>query len=157
AILRPQSRLPEAADALLTSPAAQPAAPQLDEQDPRLENVEELVLGPHVREEAPAIALLNQIVEQAIQQSSSDIHIEPGPAGSIVRMRIDGVMYDSKPFRRDEHPSLISRLKILSRMNIAERRLPQDGRFTVRTAAGQRFDVRVSTVPGVSGEKAVLR
>jgi type II secretory ATPase GspE/PulE/Tfp pilus assembly ATPase PilB-like protein len=71
-------------------------------------------------------------------------------------MRIDGVMYDWKSFRRDEHPSLISRLKILSRMNIAERRLPQDGRFTVRSGK-QRFDVRVSTVPGVSGEKAVLR
>jgi type II secretory ATPase GspE/PulE/Tfp pilus assembly ATPase PilB-like protein len=156
AVLRSQPRYAEAPEALLPTLGAQPGGLRVDEQDARLETIEELVLGPRMREEAPAIALLNTIVEQAIQQSSSDIHIEPGSTGSMIRMRVDGVMYDGKPFRRDEHPSLISRLKILARMNIAERRLPQDGRFAVRSGT-RRWDVRVSTVPGVSGEKAVLR
>jgi type II secretory ATPase GspE/PulE/Tfp pilus assembly ATPase PilB-like protein len=119
-LLRSQSRYTEIPEQLMTAPNLPPVE---EAPDPRLENVEELVLGGKTREQAPAIALLDRIVEHAIQQSSSDIHIEPGITGSVVRMRIDGVMYDWKSFRREEHPSLISRLKILSRMNIAERRL----------------------------------
>jgi type II secretory ATPase GspE/PulE/Tfp pilus assembly ATPase PilB-like protein len=105
---------------------------------------------------APAIRLLNHILEQAIQQRCSDVHIQPEEKGTVVRFRIDGVMYSWANLRPDQHPPLISRLKVVSRMNIAERRLPLDGRFTTHLQ-GQRYDVRVSTMPGVFGEKAVLR
>src|SRR5947207_1463388 len=82
------------ADGVRMSMERNPVPVDLNEQqDPRLETAEELVLGGRAREEAPAIALLNTIVEQALQQSSSDIHIEPGPTNSVVRMRVDGVMY----------------------------------------------------------------
>jgi type IV pilus assembly protein PilB len=116
-----------------------------------------LVLGVAVRgADAPAIRLLNQILEQAIQQRVSDVHIQPEERGTVVRFRIDGVMYNWANLRPEQHPPLISRLKVVARMNIAERRLPLDGRFTTHLQ-GQRYDVRVSTIPGVFGEKAVLR
>jgi general secretion pathway protein E len=86
----------------------------------------------------------------------SDVHIQPHEQGTTVRFRIDGVMYNWANLRPDQHPSLLSRLKVVSRMNIAERRLPLDGRFTTHLQ-GNRYDVRVSTIPGVFGEKAVLR
>jgi type II secretory ATPase GspE/PulE/Tfp pilus assembly ATPase PilB-like protein len=117
-----------------------------------------LVLGKTAAaaDNAPAIRLLNHILEQAIQQRCSDVHIQPEEKGTNVRFRIDGVMYNWANLRPDQHPPLISRLKVVSRMNIAERRLPLDGRFTTHLQ-GQRYDVRVSTMPGVFGEKAVLR
>jgi general secretion pathway protein E len=107
-------------------------------------------------ENAPAIRLLNHVLEQAIQQRVSDVHVQPEEKGTVVRFRIDGVMYNWATLRPDQHPPLISRLKVVSRMNIAERRLPLDGRFTTHLQ-GQRYDVRVSTIPGVYGEKAVMR
>lgn len=117
-----------------------------------------LVLGTPAQAgaDAPAIRLLNHILEQAIQQRASDIHIQPEEKGTVVRFRIDGVMYNWANLRPEQHPPLISRLKVVARMNIAERRLPLDGRFTTHLQ-GQRYDVRVSTIPGVFGEKAVLR
>jgi type II secretory ATPase GspE/PulE/Tfp pilus assembly ATPase PilB-like protein len=106
--------------------------------------------------EAAPIRLVNQILEQAIAQRVSDIHIEPHEKRVIIRFRIDGVMYDWQNMRHEHHPTMLSRIKVLAHMNIAERRLPLDGRFTVKTPQ-QQYDVRVSTVPGVYGEKAVLR
>jgi type IV pilus assembly protein PilB len=125
--------------------------PEEEEEPTNVVNLD----GRH-QETAPAIRLLNGILEQAIAQHVTDVHIEPHDKRSIVRFRIDGVMYDWTNLRPEHHPSLLSRIKILGHMNIAERRLPLDGRFAVR-APGQQFDVRVSTIPGVFGEKAVLR
>jgi type II secretory ATPase GspE/PulE/Tfp pilus assembly ATPase PilB-like protein len=107
-------------------------------------------------ESAPAIRLLNHIMEQAIAQRASDIHVQPGERSTVIRLRVDGVMYTWSTLRPDQHASLISRIKVLAHMNIAERRLPLDGRFRVRLHH-QFYDVRVSTIPGVYGEKAVLR
>jgi type II secretory ATPase GspE/PulE/Tfp pilus assembly ATPase PilB-like protein len=115
-----------------------------------------VVLGAKDAESAPIIRLLNHILEQAIQQRASDIHIQPEEKGTVVRFRIDGVMYNWATLRPDQHPPFISRIKVLARMNIAERRLPLDGRFGVKIR-NQLYDVRVSTLPGVHGEKAVLR
>jgi type IV pilus assembly protein PilB len=119
------------------------------------EQVVMLGTGADAMEAAP-IRLVNQIMEQAIAQRVSDVHIEPHEKRTVVRFRIDGVMYDWNNMRHEHHPTMLSRIKVLSHMNIAERRLPLDGRFTVKTPQ-QQYDVRVSTVPGVYGEKAVLR
>jgi type II secretory ATPase GspE/PulE/Tfp pilus assembly ATPase PilB-like protein len=131
--------------------------PTEGEDDPEAHD-SHLVLGQTAAagDNAPAIRLLNHILEQAIQQRCSDVHIQPEEKGTVVRFRIDGVMYNWASLRPDQHPPLISRLKVVARMNIAERRLPLDGRFTTHLQ-GQRYDVRVSTLPGVFGEKAVLR
>ncbi len=134
-----------------------PKAPTVeDEEDLATESTVSLSAEAQAAESAPAIRLLNHVMEQAIAQRASDIHIQPGERGTVVRLRIDGVMYTWSTLRPDQHPSLISRIKVLARMNIAERRLPLDGRFRVRLHH-QQYDVRVSTIPGVYGEKAVLR
>ncbi len=106
--------------------------------------------------DAPTVILLNEILSQAIQQRASDIHIEPYEAQCLVRFRVDGILYDFLPMRPDQHVPLLSRVKILANIDIAEHRLPQDGRFTTQVA-GRRWDVRVSTVPSQFGEKAVIR
>jgi type II secretory ATPase GspE/PulE/Tfp pilus assembly ATPase PilB-like protein len=144
-----------AAQGVTERPVARPAA-ETDEEDVAAETT--LVLGAtgQAGESAPAIRLLNHMLEQAIQQRVSDVHIQPAERDTVVRFRIDGVMYNWSTLRPDQHPPLISRLKVVARMNIAERRLPLDGRFTTHLQ-GQRYDVRVSTIPGVHGEKAVLR
>jgi type IV pilus assembly protein PilB len=134
-----------------------PKAPMVEDgEDLATESTISLSAEAQAAETAPAIRLLNHIIEQAIGQRASDIHIQPGERGTVVRLRIDGVMYTWSTLRPDQHPPLISRIKVLGRMNIAERRLPLDGRFRVRLHH-QQYDVRVSTIPGVYGEKAVLR
>ena len=107
-------------------------------------------------EEAPVIQLLNLIMRKAIQLGASDIHIEPGSPEGTVRFRLDGLLQDQLkvPFRL--HPALVSRLKILGKMDIAERRLPQDGSVRVKVD-GREADLRLSTIPLRSGEKAVIR
>ncbi|MBM3458348.1 MAG: type II/IV secretion system protein, partial [Armatimonadetes bacterium] len=106
--------------------------------------------------EAPTVLLLNEILQQAINQRASDIHVEPYENQCLVRFRVDGLLYDFLPMRPDQHIPLISRIKILANIDIAEHRLPQDGRFTIQLA-GRRWDVRVSTVPTQFGEKSVIR
>ena len=107
-------------------------------------------------EDAPIIRLANSILGLAIRQGASDIHIEPMEADVTVRFRIDGVLQVVQRLPRKVQLGLISRLKILSRLDIAEKRLPQDGRFGV-SMDGKPIDFRVSTVPGKWGEKVVLR
>jgi type IV pilus assembly protein PilB len=107
--------------------------------------------------DAPAVILLNQILGEAIDQRASDIHIEPFENDLYMRFRIDGILTDWLTVDPDQHAPLISRIKVLSNMDIAEHRLPLDGRFTIQHKNQQRWDIRVSTVPGVFGEKAVLR
>ena len=106
--------------------------------------------------EAPIIHLLNSLVERALKSNASDIHIEPFERETKVRMRIDGVIMEYVSIQRNVHQPLIARIKIMANLDIAERRLPQDGHFRVRTESGP-ANIRVSLMPTVFGEKAVLR
>ncbi|MCI9144563.1 MAG: type II/IV secretion system protein [Lachnospiraceae bacterium] len=119
---------------------------------------EELGLGDleNVEEEAPIIHLLNSLVERAIKSNASDIHIEPFDRETKVRMRIDGVILEYVTLQRNVHQPLIARIKIMANLDIAEKRIPQDGHFRVRTESGP-VNIRVSLMPTVFGEKAVLR
>ncbi|NBJ98766.1 type II/IV secretion system protein [bacterium 1xD8-48] len=110
----------------------------------------------NVDEEAPIIHLLNSLVERAIKSNASDIHIEPFDRDTKVRMRIDGVIMEYVTLQRNVHQPLIARIKIMSNLDIAEKRIPQDGHFRVRTENGH-VNIRVSLMPTVFGEKAVLR
>lgn len=106
--------------------------------------------------DTPIINLLNMLVQRAYTTTASDIHIEPFEDKTIVRMRIDGVIVDYVTLQKGLHASLIARIKILSNLDIAERRVPQDGHF--RTRVGEEMvNIRVSVIPTVFGEKAVLR
>ncbi len=107
-------------------------------------------------EEGPVIKLANLILIQAIKERASDIHVEPFEKMVRLRYRIDGVLIDKTPPPKNLQVALISRLKIMSSLDIAERRLPQDGRMRVKVA-GRDFDLRVSLLPTVHGEKCVLR
>ncbi|MFZ5661309.1 MAG: GspE/PulE family protein [Pseudomonadota bacterium] len=113
----------------------------------------------HLRElaeEAPVIELVNNILAQAMDQRASDIHIEPEEMLFHVRMRIDGILHTRLTLPASRYPAVASRVKLISGMDIAERRLPQDGRLSVRVS-GQDVDVRVSSVPAVHGESLVMR
>lgn len=105
---------------------------------------------------APIVKLLNTLVQQAYQRKASDIHIEPFKEVVLIRMRMDGDLQEYMRITPATHKSLITRLKILSNMNIAEKRVPLDGRFDY-FYEGVTIDIRVSTLPTVYGEKAVLR
>ena len=102
------------------------------------------------------IQMVNLIINQAIQDRASDIHIEPFEREMRVRYRVDGVLHEVNPPPKRFHAAVISRIKILSDLNIAERRLPQDGRMRIR-AAGRQIDLRIATIPTVYGESVVMR
>ncbi|HEX7860080.1 MAG TPA: ATPase, T2SS/T4P/T4SS family [Verrucomicrobiae bacterium] len=107
-------------------------------------------------EEAPVIRLANLILVQAVKDRASDIHLEPFERSVRLRYRVDGVLTDATPPPKNLQVPLMSRLKIMSNLNIAERRLPQDGRMRIKVA-GKDIDLRVSFLPTVHGEKCVLR
>jgi type IV pilus assembly protein PilB len=107
-------------------------------------------------EDAPVVKLVNLIIADAIKERATDIHFEIFDEGMVVRFRIDGVLQEMMRPPRASHPGIVSRVKILSKLNIAEKRLPQDGRFTIRTSEKE-IDVRVSVLPTIAGEKIVLR
>jgi general secretion pathway protein E len=107
-------------------------------------------------DDAPVIRMINALLTQALREGASDIHIEPFEQVSVVRFRIDGNLRDIVRPKKAIHASLISRIKIMSQLDIAEKRLPQDGRITLRIG-GKGVDVRVSTLPTGHGERAVLR
>ncbi len=107
-------------------------------------------------DDAPVIRMINALLTQSLREGASDIHIEPFEQTSVVRFRIDGALRDVVRPRKAIHASLISRIKIMSQLDIAEKRLPQDGRITLRVG-GKPVDVRVSTLPTGHGERAVLR
>ncbi|MES2164947.1 MAG: ATPase, T2SS/T4P/T4SS family, partial [Pseudomonadota bacterium] len=107
-------------------------------------------------DDAPVIRMINALLTQALRDSASDIHIEPFEQTSVVRFRVDGSLRDVVRPRKAIHGSLISRIKIMAQLDIAEKRLPQDGRITLRIG-GKPVDVRVSTLPTGHGERAVLR
>ena len=107
-------------------------------------------------EEAPIIELVNNLLSQAVDLSASDIHVEPGEEQFAVRMRVDGVLHTRLAQPVERFPAVASRIKLISGIDIAERRLPQDGRITARIS-GREMDIRVSTVPCAFGESIVLR
>jgi len=107
-------------------------------------------------EDAPVVRLVNLVMTQALKDRASDVHIEPEEDGVRVRFRVDGVLQTVMNVPRTVHPALLSRLKVLARLNIAERRAPQDGAFQLHLD-GREVDVRVATIPTVLGERASLR
>jgi general secretion pathway protein E len=118
---------------------------------------EELVDILEITDEAPIIRWVNSLMFNAVKERASDIHIEPGEKEVQVRYRIDGVLYESRQAPRQFMPSIISRVKIMAGLNIAEKRLPQDGRIR-RKIAGKDIDMRVATVPTVkAGERVTIR
>jgi general secretion pathway protein E len=108
------------------------------------------------QDDAPVIRMINALFTQAARDGASDIHIEPFETHSVVRYRVDGGLRDVVSPRKALHSALISRIKIMAHLDIAEKRLPQDGRIALRVG-GRPIDIRVSTVPTGHGERAVLR
>lgn len=107
-------------------------------------------------EDAPIVELVNSVLSRANDSGASDVHIVPHEYGFVVRYRIDGVLQSADEYTRDRFDAVVSRIKLISGLDIAERRMPQDGRFSAR-AAGVETDVRVSVIPGSRGESLVLR
>ncbi|WP_053379678.1 type II secretion system ATPase GspE [Nitrospira moscoviensis] len=125
----------------------------LDELAHELDEPQDLL---DATDEAPIIRLVNSVLFQAVRQRASDIHFESFERGLVVRYRIDGVLYPVLTPPKHLQASIIARLKIMAGLNIAEKRLPQDGRFAIRTA-GKDVDLRVSVLPTSHGERVVLR
>jgi general secretion pathway protein E len=121
-------------------------AEELPEQADLLEN----------DDDAPIIRLINALLSQAVRENASDIHVEPFENRLVVRLRVDGVLREVLQTRRGVAPLVVSRIKVMSKLDIAEKRLPQDGRISLRVA-GRAVDVRVSTIPSGHGERVVLR
>ena len=121
-----------------------------DAVDISLADVESLTDG------SPIINLVNYIIVHAIRQKASDIHIEAGQQSSLVRYRVDGHLREILRPRREFHPAMISRIKVLAKLDISEHRLPQDGRVHL-TVDGREIDLRISTLPTILGEKIVMR
>jgi general secretion pathway protein E len=128
-------------------------AAELDRLLQDLPEVEDLL---EARHDAPIIRMLNALLSQAVSEGASDVHVEPFESSSVVRYRIDGVLRDVVRPRRALHAALVSRIKIMANLDIAEKRLPQDGRIMLRLG-GRPIDVRVSTLPTGHGERVVLR
>lgn len=118
-----------------------------------LPEVEDLL---EAEDDAPIIRLINALFTQALRENASDIHIEPFETRSVVRFRVDGRLRDIIEPKRALHAAIVSRIKVMASLDISEKRLPQDGRITLRIA-GRPVDVRVSTLPTGHGERAVLR
>jgi general secretion pathway protein E len=123
---------------------------RLLQEIPRIEDLLES------QDDAPVIRLINALFTQALRDGASDIHVEPFETRSVVRLRIDGTLRDLIEPARALHGAIVSRVKIMAQLDIAEKRLPQDGRITLRLA-GKPVDVRVSTIPTGHGERVVMR
>ena len=123
---------------------------RLLQEIPRIEDLLES------QDDAPIIRLINALFTQALRSGASDIHVEPFETRSVVRLRVDGTLTDLIEPARALHGAIVSRVKIMAHLDIAEKRLPQDGRITLRVA-GKPVDVRVSTIPTGHGERVVLR
>src|SRR6185503_13395954 len=107
-------------------------------------------------EKAPAVKLVHAMLLQAIKQRASDIHLEPAENALRVRFRIDGVLYERVSLPKEVQEGVASRIKVMGRMDIAERRLPQDGGVTIRVG-DRRVDLRIATLPSQHGERVVMR
>jgi len=135
---------------------------EADREDERVESILEdsADAAESVNEEAaakaPVIRFVDLLLSQAVKSRASDVHIEPQEKSMMIRMRIDGLLRDMVPPARNMQAAVVTRIKILSNLNIAERRLPQDGRLKIK-APNRDIDVRVSTLPTIYGEKVVMR
>ncbi|MFH0902638.1 MAG: type II secretion system ATPase GspE [Pseudomonadota bacterium] len=127
-----------------------------DREGDEFGDAEELVDILDLTDEAPIIRWVNSLIFQAVKERASDIHIEPGEKDIVVRYRIDGVLREAKRANRQYIQSILSRIKIMAGLNIAEKRLPQDGRIR-RRIAGRDIDMRVATVPTATGERVTIR
>ncbi len=107
-------------------------------------------------EDAPVVSFVNNTLAQALEAGASDIHIEPGERECTLRFRVDGVLHTRSTLGMDRYPAIASRIKLIGGLDIAERRLPQDGRISTRVA-GRNLDIRISSIPAVHGESLVLR
>jgi general secretion pathway protein E len=107
-------------------------------------------------DDAPIIRLINAVLGQALRENASDIHVEPFENRLVVRFRVDGILREVLQTKRAVAPLVVSRIKVMSRLDIAEKRLPQDGRISLRIA-GRAVDIRVSTIPSGHGERVVMR
>jgi type IV pilus assembly protein PilB len=130
--------------------SAEASASSAPMEDDRLSNIKD------VREDAPIVRLVNLLITQAIADRASDIHVEPTGKDLRIRYRIDGVLHEVMRSPRNIQNGIISRLKVMADINIAERRIPQDGRIT-SVVEGRAVDLRVATLPTVHGEKVVMR
>jgi type IV pilus assembly protein PilB len=125
----------------------------LKDEEEKVDDISAISKG----EEAPIIALVNLIIVRSVKEKASDIHVEPFDENQLkIRYRIDGILHEVMSLPRKLHMAIISRIKIMSELDIAERRLPQDGRIQV-TVSGRKINIRVSMIPTVNGESAVLR
>ena len=136
--------------------AKQTGAVDLEENEDFAGDAEELVDIIDSTDEAPIIRWVNSLIFQAVRERASDIHIEPGEREVIVRYRIDGVLYEVRRANRNYASSIAARVKIMAGLNIAEKRLPQDGRIR-RRIAGKDIDMRVATAPTARGERITIR
>jgi type IV pilus assembly protein PilB len=123
---------------------------ELEDGDDDLDAVDSVV------DDAPIVKFVNALISRAVKDRASDIHIEPQERNVRVRYRVDGVLHEIMTQNRKIHPAVVSRLKIMAELDIAERRIPQDGRISLKTN-GKAIDLRVSTLPTVFGEKVVMR
>lgn len=123
--------------------------------DPDSEDREGIEVEKEVAD-SPIVRLVNQMLSQAIQERATDIHVEPGEAMLRVRYRVDGILMEAMTVPMGSHAGIVSRMKIISKLNIAERRLTQDGRLSIKFQ-DREVDVRVSILPTVFGEKVVMR
>lgn len=120
------------------------------------EEDEDLAKLKEISEDAPAVRFVNMLISQAVQDRASDIHVEPQMREVVIRYRIDGVLKEHMRSPKSIHPAVVSRLKIMAEMDIAEHRIPQDGRISMKIL-GREIDMRTSCVPTVWGEKFVMR
>ena len=119
-------------------------------------NEEDLDALVDLASEAPIIKLVNSIISRAVEEHASDVHIEPSEEDVRIRYRIDGILREVDILPKSLLPAVVSRIKIMARLDIAERRLPQDGRIKTK-AAGKDIDIRVATLPSIYGEQVVMR
>ncbi|WP_457445555.1 GspE/PulE family protein [Roseateles sp. P5_E4] len=150
-----QAELKSARWWLIAPDDAQRWVQRLQQGDLAMQTLDERALR-EMAEDAPVIAWVNNLIAQAVESRASDIHLEPGEREFEVRLRIDGQLHTRLALGMDRYPAVASRIKLIAGVDIAERRLPQDGRISTR-AAGAEMDVRVSSIPAVYGESIVMR
>ena len=152
-VLAPEQEIIDAIDKYYGESAARSEADfefQAGEMSEDLEHLRDMA------SEAPVIRLVNAIIASAVEKRASDIHLEPFEKEFRIRYRVDGVLYNQDPPPRELKAAMISRVKLMAKLNIAERRLPQDGRIKIKTL-GREVDLRVSTLPTLYGESVVMR